>query len=150
MSHNVTRQICAQKLSFSQLHGFFLLFVRPLERIFRTISYHDNDMHSKNRQNIVGSTCRVLRKRLGWKQHDLIARCQMMGWVLSRETLAKIESGFRRVNDAEVALLARVLNVKPEVLLDAPLEVLLPGARHSPDIVDTIDAQDLVAADEEE
>lgn len=106
-------------------------------------------MHSKNRQNIVGSTCRVLRKRLGWKQHDLIARCQMMGWVLSRETLAKIESGFRRVNDAEVALLARVLNVKPEVLLDAPLEVLLPGARHSPDIVDNIDAQDLMAADEE-
>lgn len=107
-------------------------------------------MQSKNRQNIVGSICRALRKKHGWKQHDLIAHCQMMGWVVSRETIAKIESGFRRVNDAEVALLARVLNVKPEVLLDAPLEVLLPGARHSPEINDNIEGEDLMAADEKE
>lgn len=107
-------------------------------------------MHSKNRQNIVGSICRSLRKKYGWKQHDLIARCQMMGWALSRETLAKIESGFRRVNDAEVALLARVLNTKTEVLLNAPLEVLLPAARHSPELNDAIDAEDLMAAEDEQ
>lgn len=107
-------------------------------------------MHSKNRQNIVGSICRSIRKKHGWKQHDLIARCQMMGWALSRETLAKIESGFRRVNDAEVALLARVLNVKPEVLLNAPLELLLPAARHSPELSEEIECGDLLAAEDEE
>lgn len=108
---------------------------------------HSN-MHSKNRQNIVGSICRITRKKYGWKQHDLIARCQMMGWALSRETLAKIESGFRRVNDAEVALLARVLNVKPEVLLNAPLEILLPAARHSPEISEDIESEDLMVAED--
>lgn len=107
-------------------------------------------MHSKNRQNIVGSICRSLRKKYGWKQHDLIARCQMMGWALSRETLAKIESGFRRVNDAEVALLARVLNTKTEVLLNAPLEELLPAARHSPELNDAIEGDDLMAAEDEQ
>lgn len=107
-------------------------------------------MNCKNRQNIVGSVCRLLRKKHGWKQHDLIARCQTLGWVVSRETLAKIESGFRRVNDAEVALLARVLNVKPEVLLDAPLEVLLPGARHSPELHDNLESEDLLAAEDKD
>ncbi len=107
-------------------------------------------MHSKNRQNIVGSICRGLRKKHGWKQHDLIARCQMMGWALSRETLAKIESGFRRVNDAEVALLARVLNTKTEVLLNAPLEELLPAARHSPELPDSFESEDLLAAEDED
>lgn len=107
-------------------------------------------MHSKNRQNIVGSTCRALRKKHGWKQHDMIARCQMMGWALSRETLAKIESGFRRVNDAEVALLARVLNTKTENLLNAPLEVLLPAARHSPEIPDLLEGEDLLAAEDDD
>lgn len=105
---------------------------------------------SKNRQNIVGSICRSIRKKHGWKQHDLIARCQMMGWALSRETLAKIESGFRRVNDAEVALLARVLNTKTEVLLNVPLDELLPAARHSPELNDGIESEDLMAAEDED
>lgn len=107
-------------------------------------------MARKNRQNIVGINCRVLRKKHGWKQHDLIARCQMLGWAVSRETLAKIESGFRRVNDAEVALLSRVLGTKPEVLLEAPLEVHLDTARHSPELPLDIPVEDLLAAEEEE
>lgn len=107
-------------------------------------------MERKNLQNIVGCTCRLLRKKHGWKQHDMIARCQMLGWALSRETLAKIESGFRRVNDAEVALLARVLNTKAEVLLNAPLEVLLPAARHSPELPPEIEEEALLAAEESE
>lgn len=101
-------------------------------------------------QNIVGAVCRVLRKKKGWKQSDLIAHCQVMGWALSRETLAKIESGFRRVNDAEVALLAKVFHVSADTLLKAPMEQLLPTARHSPDVneSDDITSADLMAADE--
>lgn len=112
--------------------------------------YHNKSMERKNLQNIVGRTCRILRKNHGWKQHDMIARCQMLGWALSRETLAKIESGFRRVNDAEVALLARVLNTKAEELLNAPLEVLLPAARHSPELPVDIAEEALLAAEEAE
>lgn len=114
------------------------------------MSYSIRNMERKNLQNIVGSNCRTHRKKHGWKQHDLIARCQMLGWALSRETLAKIESGFRRVNDAEVALLARVLNVKPEQLLVAPLEDLLAAARHSPELPDIINGEDLLAAEEQD
>lgn len=87
-------------------------------------------------QNIVGTVCRRLRKEHGWKQHEFIVHCQLLGWALSRETLAKIESGVRRVNDAEVALLARALDTTADKLLAAPMEQLLPTARHSPDIVD--------------
>ncbi|MCQ2364804.1 MAG: helix-turn-helix transcriptional regulator [Akkermansia sp.] len=74
-----------------------------------------------------------------------MARCQMMEWMISRATLAKIEGGFRRVNDAEVSLLARALNTTPNALLDQPLPRLLDTARHgeAPDI-------DLMAADGEE
>lgn len=105
-------------------------------------------MARNNPQNIVGTNCRVLRKKHGWKQHDLIARCQMLGWALSRETLAKIESGFRRVNDAEVALLARVLGTTPQILLEAPLERLINTARHSPELPGDICVDDLMAAED--
>ncbi|MCQ2364805.1 MAG: helix-turn-helix domain-containing protein [Akkermansia sp.] len=95
-------------------------------------------------QNIVGAVCRRLRKEHGWKQHEFIVHCQLLGWALSRETLAKIESGVRRVNDAEVALLARALDTTADALLAAPMEQLLPTARHSPDIPD----EDSMAAEE--
>lgn len=69
----------------------------------------------------------------------------MMEWMISRATIAKIEGGFRRVNDAEVALLARALNTTPGALLDFPLPLLLDTARHgdAPD-------RDLMAAEEDE
>lgn len=98
-------------------------------------------------KNIVATQCKRLRSQLGWTQNDLVARCQMMEWMISRATLAKIEGGFRRVNDAEVALLARALNTSPNALLDLPLPRLLDTARHG-DTPDT--GLDLMAADEEE
>ena len=52
-------------------------------------------------------------------QRDLCARCQVAGFDLSRESLAKIESGFRVVSDAEVVLLAWALRV--------PLLTLFPN-----------------------
>lgn len=99
-------------------------------------------MERMTSKNIVAAQCKRLRHRLGWTQNDLVARCQMMEWMISRATLAKIEGGFRRVNDAEVALLARALNTTPNALLDFPLPLILDTARHG-DIPD----QDLMAAE---
>lgn len=87
----------------------------------------------KNHQNVVSTACRRLRTQHGWTQNELVAKCQLMGWMLSRATLAKIEAGFRHANDAEVALLARVFQTTADELLDRPLEALLAAARHSPD-----------------
>lgn len=87
----------------------------------------------KNPQNVIAAACRKLRLRNGWTQNQVAARCQLMGWILSRATLAKIESGFRHVNDAEVALLARVFNCTADELLRQSLGRLLQTARHSPD-----------------
>lgn len=63
----------------------------------------------------------------------MVAKCQIMGWMLSRATLAKIEAGFRHTNDAEVALLARVFQTTADELLSCPLNDLLAAARHSPE-----------------
>lgn len=86
-------------------------------------------------QNITGSNIRRLRKEQNLTQTALIARCQVVGWQLSRETLAKIESGVRRVNDAEVALFVRILKTSYEkVFGDHDNFDLLTVARHSPDV----------------
>jgi HTH-type transcriptional regulator, cell division transcriptional repressor len=71
-------------------------------------------------QNIVGSRVQQARNKSKppLSQEELAARLQLDGWKISRETLAKIEAGFRRVTDFEVMALAKALNVPPESLLD--------------------------------
>jgi len=44
-------------------------------------------------------------------QEALAARLQVEGWDVSRESLAKLESQFRRVPDCELLFLAKVLTV---------------------------------------
>lgn len=53
-------------------------------------------------------------------QDALAARCQLAGWDISRNSLAKIEAQVRWVADCELFLLASVLEV--------PLPVLFPAA----------------------
>ncbi len=62
-------------------------------------------------RNFVGPTVRRLRSNLGITQAMLAARCQRLGWELSRESLAKIESQIRWVADFELLHLARVFEV---------------------------------------
>lgn len=88
---------------------------------------------NKPHQNVVSTACRRLRHQRGWTQSELVVKCQLLGWMLSRATLAKIEAGFRHANDAEVALLAKVFQTSADELLDRPIEELLSAARHSPD-----------------
>ncbi len=61
--------------------------------------------------NIIGPQIRRLREQNNMTQEELTAQCNLLGWNISRGTLAKIESKVRRVTDSEVALIARVLHV---------------------------------------
>lgn len=63
----------------------------------------------KNNQNIVGPVVRRMRVEAGLSQEKLAAKIQVAGWDLSRGGVSKIEAQLRRVNDAELLVLARVL-----------------------------------------
>ena len=63
------------------------------------------------KQNIVGPATRRLRVEAGLTQEAMAARCQLAGWDISRAGLSKIEAGLRLVIDAELLVLARVLDV---------------------------------------
>jgi len=62
-------------------------------------------------QNIVGKQVGLIRKSLDWKQEQLAAKCGVLGWDISRGTLAKIEAQVRKVTDIELLLLAKALKV---------------------------------------
>lgn len=63
------------------------------------------------KMNIIGPRVQKIREAQHLTQEELAARCNLMGWDISRGTLAKIESQVRRITDDEVQLLAQVLNV---------------------------------------
>ena len=62
--------------------------------------------------NIIGPQIKRLREQSDMTQEELTARCNLVGWNISRGTLAKVESQVRRVTDEEVALIAEALKVK--------------------------------------
>ena len=73
-------------------------------------------------RNLVGPRVRTLREQRGFTQAVLAARCNLQGWNLSRETLAKIESQVRWVSDCELLCLAQALHTPLESLLPQPGE----------------------------
>jgi transcriptional regulator with XRE-family HTH domain len=70
----------------------------------------------KHRKNIVGPNVRKLRNNQDISQEKLAAKCQLIGWDISREGIAKIESQVRGVSDIEVLKLAKALRVHFSVL----------------------------------
>ena len=70
----------------------------------------------KKRKNIVGPNVRRLRCKQNLSQESLAAQCQLIGWDISREGIAKIESQVRGVSDSEVLKLAKALRVHFSVL----------------------------------
>jgi transcriptional regulator with XRE-family HTH domain len=62
--------------------------------------------------NIVGKNVRAIRQRKKWTQEQLVAKCNLIDWAISRGTLAKIESSVRRVTDIEVSMLSLALSVQ--------------------------------------
>jgi transcriptional regulator with XRE-family HTH domain len=62
-----------------------------------------------HQQNLIGPVVRRLRMAAGLSQEALAAKLQVAGWDLTRGGLSKIEARLRRVNDAELLMLAKVL-----------------------------------------
>jgi transcriptional regulator with XRE-family HTH domain len=71
--------------------------------------------------NVVGPNLRTVRKTLGLTQEELAARCQLIGWDVSRSSLAQIESRIRYVSDEELLILATILGVSTDSLYPAEL-----------------------------
>lgn len=67
---------------------------------------------ARNSQNVVGAQVRRHRYRRDLTQEVLSAKCNLLGWDISRGALAKIESGVRCVTDAELFVLAKTLDVE--------------------------------------
>jgi hypothetical protein len=68
-------------------------------------------LSERTRMNIIGPRIKALRESQGLTQETLTARCNLIGWDISRSTLAKIEAQVRRVTDDEIPLLAEALQV---------------------------------------
>ena len=63
----------------------------------------------KKPRNVVGPVIRALRVKCALTQPMLVAKLNLLGWDISRETLAKIEAQFRWVADFELLQLADAL-----------------------------------------
>ena len=68
-------------------------------------------------RNIVGPVVRELRAKMVLTQPQLVAKLNVAGWDVSRETLAKIEAQIRWVADFEILKLAAGLGIDPLELL---------------------------------
>jgi transcriptional regulator with XRE-family HTH domain len=66
--------------------------------------------------NVIGPKVREIRESKELTQEELVAKCNLLQWDISRSTLAKIESQVRRITDEEVALLAKALKVEVNAL----------------------------------
>lgn len=66
--------------------------------------------------NLIGPAVRRQREVQKLTQEQLVARCNLLGWDISRGTLAKIESQVRCITDIEVAKLASALKIDIQTL----------------------------------
>lgn len=85
----------------------------------------------KAAKNIIGLTLRRLRVGKNLTQEAFAAQCQLAGWDVTRATISKIEAGLRRVNDAEILMLQKVLNIQLTELFPLLPSNLLEVLRHS-------------------
>lgn len=63
-------------------------------------------------RNLIGPAVQRLRTERSWSQSALAAKCQLVGWDVSRSIIAAIEGRVRWVGDWEAALMARVFGVQ--------------------------------------
>ncbi len=71
---------------------------------------------SDRRLNFLGKQIRRLRNEKDLSLVQLAARCEVLGWEVSHNTLGKIEAGARSIYDLEVWVLAKALRVATDAL----------------------------------
>ena len=80
--------------------------------------------------NVCGPQVRRIRSRNRWSQPHFAEKCQLAGWDVSRDIIARIECQTRWVGDSELANLADVLGVTVQELLPprvSPKKKILKG-----------------------
>ena len=70
------------------------------------------------KKNLCGNRIREARLRQRLSQYDLAARLQTQGILIEQDSISRIEIGTRFVADYEVKVLAKVLTVPLEWLLE--------------------------------
>ncbi len=68
-------------------------------------------------KNIIGIKVVAVRKERGIKQKDLLARLQTVGMDISATSLSRLEGQYRLVQDFEVVMVAKALDISVEELL---------------------------------
>lgn len=68
--------------------------------------------------NLIGPKIREIRKTMNLSQKELVARCNLIGWDISRGTLAKIESQTRKISDEEILYFSKALKVEVSRFFD--------------------------------
>ena len=79
----------------------------------------------------MGPNVRKLRDSQGLTQPMLVAKLNLLGWNISRETLAKIESQIRWVSDFEVVCLCRAFGVEIQEIMPPDTHALKLIELHS-------------------
>lgn len=72
----------------------------------------------KGKKNLCGDRIRIARAKRKITQSELAARLQVEGVTIERDSISRIEIGTRFVTDYELKVLAKVLNVTVEWLLE--------------------------------
>ncbi len=67
-----------------------------------------------NVEKKVGQNIRCLRERIGMTQEMLAIRMQLLGCVITRSAIAKIEVGQRHLYPDEIILIKEILNTSYE------------------------------------
>jgi transcriptional regulator with XRE-family HTH domain len=68
-------------------------------------------------KNIIGSRVVAIRKSKGIKQREFLARLQTLGLDISQTSLSRLEGQYRLVQDYEVVIIAKALEVSVGYLL---------------------------------
>ena len=69
------------------------------------------------KKNLIGRKVGQLRYQRGWTQDVLAAKLQLVGWMISRSSISRIESEQRHVHDFQLFIFAEVFDVEMTTLL---------------------------------
>lgn len=73
-------------------------------------------------KNIIGSRVIAIRKNKGMKQREFLARLQTLGLDISPTSLSRLEGQYRLVQDFEVVIIAKALEISVGHLLGEETE----------------------------
>lgn len=73
-------------------------------------------------KNIIGSRVVAIRKSKGIKQREFLARLQTLGLDISQTSLSRLEGQYRLVQDYEVVMIAKALEISVGYLLGEEIE----------------------------